>query len=637
MVQKQTATIKIASLLSWSHFNLISIAIMSDRTYKIDTGVTTYHRSGPLYMNMMGKKRSRQSHDTDAFMLRHNRFISRKRRGLRSPLLVLLLLHILIANSIILPIAAEDSYDDNNDDYFSNSNNNNEATSSSSTPYPTFSPSRNPTISPTRQPTKQPTARPSWSNEAFYEIETDDGYTAEAQRAKIYFSSISDVILCLMCTFFWVLWLVGTIFPTKIQHLYRSEGVVVKGYVVERYVSTNTDDEEMEMQIQMQEMMQDQGMNDVEDMGGLDGMGEGGLDGGTGQGEGMGIETQFEDDIRMKTSSGRKVGGSGDDRLNLPTYHAIVSYIVPGRVASGRRKKLAMMRNHMMGLSAVSENYALHKDDGKPIKTDSNRVTKGNWNRPSTNAVVMSGKPPLTPPRPSKMATVTEGEAETASLSSTVALANNDDDENDTNEEGRANPDYNRKISLMDSYTKSFESVEGALTSWKGDDRGYYKYNLHDDSDYETPMGDDEREEDPEYIGNLFYQFGLFPKPVKEVQTSETVRVKKRFETNELLDSSLNDVEIIVLPGNPGSGILKADFEQEEDYNTFLKTGSGTQMSNFSIGMIGVVLAAVSVIGAVHGALTLPYTERPCKFHLISICTMLPFLVFFFSLFNAEY
>jgi hypothetical protein len=124
---------------------------------------------------------------------------------------------------------------------------------------------------------------------------------------------------------------------------------------------------------------------------------------------------------------------------------------------------------------------------------------------------------------------------------------------------------------------------------------------------------------------------------VKELQTSETVRVKKRFETNELLDSSLNDVEIIVLPGNPGSGILKADFEQEEDYNTFLKTGSGTQMSNFSIGMIGVVLAAVSVIGAVHGALTLPCTERPCKFHLISICTMLPFLVFFFSLFNAEY
>ena len=96
--------------------------------------------------------------------------------------------------------------------------------------------------------------------------------------------------------------------------------------------------------------------------------------------------------------------------------------------------------------------------------------------------------------------------------------------------------------------------------------------------------------------------------------------MKKRFETNLLLDPGRDDVEIIVLPGNPASGILKSDFEQEEDLK-FSNSGSreddplasSSQMSELSTGMIGVVLAAVSVIGAVHGALTLPYQERMCK------------------------
>ena len=622
----------------------------------------------------MGKKRFRQTPDTCTnthtdtdtttdttdHILRHKRSTPRRRRILilRSPLLMLHVLGLLIFifNAVVLPVAAEDFYTYQDDDYnYNNANddtaNANAATTSyytttpvpsPPTPYPTQSPTRYPTPSPTIHPTKQPTVRPTWSNEAFYEIESDDGYTAEAQRAKIYFSSISDVILCLMCTFFWVLWLVGTIFPTKIQHLYRNEGIIVKGYVVERYVSTttNANAEEEEMEMQMLEMMQIQQMNNdnknnigdvdnhVEGIGRLDEMG-------------MGNDILLEDDIRIKASSGAAAGqkiatgASGDDSVNLPTYHAIVSYVVPGRVASGRRKKMGMtmMGNRMIGLSYVNENYVLQKDDGKPIKTDFTRGQRSDGvNDPSKHvgAADFLGKPPLTFSRPSmKSAMITGAGDKPISPSSMVAVAEGDD-ENDPDAEadadantdagkvGRTNLDHNRRKSLLDPHTKSFESVEGMSTNWKGDERGYYKYNLRDDSDYETPMGDDEYEEDPEYIGNLFYQFGFFPKPVKKVQASEPVRVKKRFETNELLDSSLNDVEIIVLPGNPGSGILKADFEQEEDYNSILKTGgSGSQMSNFSIGMIGVVLAAVSVIGAVHGALTLPYTERVCKFDLV--------------------
>lgn len=59
-----------------------------------------------------------------------------------------------------------------------------------------------------------------------------------------------------------------------------------------------------------------------------------------------------------------------------------------------------------------------------------------------------------------------------------------------------------------------------------------------------------------------------------------------------------------------GSGILRSDFEIEEDYNA----GTNSYRTNYSMAMIGVVLAAVSVAGAVHSALTLSYTEIACKF-----------------------
>jgi len=45
---------------------------------------------------------------------------------------------------------------------------------------------------------------------------------------------IINVVLSVLLVFFWVLWLVGTIFPNRIQDLYRNEGVVVKADVLER-------------------------------------------------------------------------------------------------------------------------------------------------------------------------------------------------------------------------------------------------------------------------------------------------------------------------------------------------------------------------------------------------------------------
>jgi len=434
------------------------------------------------------------------------------------------------------------------------------------------------------------------------------------------------------------------------MHLYRKEGIVVKGHVVESYVSTNAEDMELEMQMQMQEMMQEQNMGGEAEAGegqipDMDGLGDMGLDA-------MGmmptpVSSGADDDIRVSSPmGGPTVSNEGGD---LPTYHAIVSYVVPGRVASGRRKKKNLMgsgRNiNIMGLPSVNENYVLHRDGQKPIKTDFTRSRPATASQlveaqaQSTNASYYDhdsvippilARPPLTPPR---SRTLPSMPTTPVSPVSTGAVAHLEEYENDihTGEAEAAVGDArdrdharkgkmisgptNRRESLFDS-TKSFDT-EGGSTEWKDNDKGYYKYNLHDDSDYETPMGDDEYEEDPEYIGNPFYHFGFFSSPVKKVVPSEPVRVKKRFETHELLDPGFSEVRIIVLPGNPGSGILKSDFEQELDYNTISKAGSGIQMSNFSIGAIGVVLAAVSVIGTVHGALTLPYSERVCKFQFV--------------------
>ena len=312
-----------------------------------------------------------------------------------------------------------------------------------------------------------------------------------------------------------------------------------------------------------------------------------------------------------------------------------MSYVVPGRVASGRRKKMTLMSGkNIMGLASVNENYVLHRDT--PIKTDFTRSRPATATSPNTSdhdSVIPPclARPPMTPPRSRTLPVMPTTPVSPASTGAVAPLEEYEEDIH-TGEEaaavaagdaharkGKMGPSpTNRKASLLDSFTKSFDT-EGGSTEWKGNDKGYYKYNLGDDSDYETPMGDDELEEDPEYIGNPFYHFGFFSNPVKKVVPSEPVRVKKRFETHGLLDPGFSEVDIIVLPGNPGSGILKSDFEQEEDYNTISKAGSGTQMSNFSIGAIGVILASVSVVGTVHAALTLPYSERVCKFQFVFV------------------
>eukprot|EP00557_Chaetoceros_sp_GSL56_P011825 CAMPEP_0176486564 /NCGR_PEP_ID=MMETSP0200_2-20121128/5635_1 /TAXON_ID=947934 /ORGANISM="Chaetoceros sp., Strain GSL56" /LENGTH=682 /DNA_ID=CAMNT_0017883273 /DNA_START=250 /DNA_END=2295 /DNA_ORIENTATION=+ len=549
-------------------------------------------------------------------------------------------------------------YGNNNDhefnDYNNDSNNNNGLNDEEEqqedyywtvTPPPTPNATPRPTPQPTPHPTKSPTARPTWSNEAFYEIDHDDGYTIQEQQAKIYFSSMSDVILCLMCTFFWVLWIVGTIFPTKIQHLYRTEGIVVRGYVVESFTSTNNRDLVMEdLHGPDPGDMEGGGRGDVRGMGmrergddlhGLDGMGVMGHGHHVDDGE---DDDDDDDDVRMKSTpdeilkeSSHEYMEDDSEGMNLPTYHAIVTYVVPGRVASGRRKRrihdntttittaTTSIYSPSRGMSnrqlqTISNNYFLHVGD----------VQSSSWKHNMNMQQQHSQSSFQKPPSPTRFKKHDSFPPSSDSVDAVVDVDVHDGQhhQQQKQEQQLVNPQKilggvtNRRKSLLDSHTFDSGNTDvGTYSKWKENDKGYYKYNQYDHSDYESPLGDDEYEDDPEYIGNLFYHFGLIKKPRRKLQPPEPVRVKKRFETNHLLEPGLDNVEIIVLPGNPGSGILKDDFDQEEDLKYGSESskdnrGSANQMGDLSAGIIGVALSAVSVVGAVHGALTLPYTER---------------------------
>jgi hypothetical protein len=414
----------------------------------------------------------------------------------------------------------------------------------------------------TSNPTKSPTSSPTIGYDDFYTIDEDDGYTAEIQMRKIYFSSLTDVILCLLCTFFWILWLVGTIFPTKITHLYKTQGIVVRGYVVESYVTHS--------------------QNDLDNMPGIPESESGEFDG---------INESQED-------------------MNLPTYNAVVSYIVPGNIALG-------YRGRSLGKSDdIGEKYILHGDEkrGKEgLEGLSKHVTLGTHFH-HNNSREASHQLPVLTNDPRKLS---EGNSQSNTSSSLNDSRHSGHGASDSVASGGAvgsDDSAARKISLLDQ-SNTFDSND---KFWKDNDQGYYKYNRNDKTFYETPSHQgDIFEDDPETIGNLFYQFGLL-KPNKIARDTRPVRVKKRFETNELLEAGMSNVEIIVLPGNPGSGILKTDFEQNEECRLTNEEEIETFTGNpFFTAMIGVILVAVSVIGAVHGALNLPYRTRVCKYHAL--------------------
>lgn len=431
----------------------------------------------------------------------------------------------------------------------------------------------------TSAPTISPTARS--FDDDFYLIDEDDGYTAEMQMRKIYFSSLTDVILCLLCTFFWILWLVGTIFPTKIKHLYKTEGIVVRGYVVESYVTHH---------------------HSMDHMPGIPESDSEELDG---------------------------VFDSQEEHMNLPTYTAVVSYVVPGCIA------LAYKGNSPRKSDRTNEHYVLHGNDrvgtggleGLSQRVSLGRVSSRLLAQPLNKS--SSQEATMTPAKSSKL-TVDPNIFHESHLSVESPVT-------DSFDSNKAIQNDFKRTNVENSLLDNCNTFDSGDDHWKGNDQGYYKYNRHDKTDYENLAADgDIFEDDPETIGNLFYQFGIFT-PKKIIRDTRPVRVKKRFETNELLEPGMTNVEIIVLPGNPGSGILKSDFEQNEENVDSKEQENDTFTGNpFFTAMIGVVLVAVSVVGAVHGALNLPYRTRVYgwTFVIVSLTMMWPLAMLLYKTVN---
>ncbi len=499
---------------------------------------------------------------------------------------------------------------------------------------PTFPPTPHPTKYPTYFPTARPTSEPTRSGDDFYEVQIDD-YTVEAQSAEIYISSMTDVILCLLCTFFWVLWLVGTIFPTKIQHLYKSEGIVVIGDVLESYVT-------------------------------LGGSGGSGAARAVGDGEGSPMININNDDGESDPDMNAGAGDTFDELNDIPSYHAIVSYVVPGPIAVGRRRKAkatsttqqryelqheqTIPTSNYFLQSNESDNFKMATKSLHPITSEDHAMEELNSklsvsvDHVKATMKAMKG----TPPRPPRTSSAINNNTQISPKRSSPRSRSASPDSlrvhdgmgkkqlSKISEEGR-NTDNNHGVkNLLDSCTKSFETTLSTKEMKKIHEEmqklGYYRYNKNNKTEY-TSKDDPDEYEDPELIGNLFHSLGLSSMVMKRSKgldkEASPVRVKKRFETNELLNQGSKNVEIIVLPGNPGSGILKSEFELEEDYmlngtvssdldgsrspGDILGDANGGQMGDITAGIIGVVLASVSVIGAVHGVLTLPYQIRACK------------------------
>lgn len=481
------------------------------------------------------------------------------------------------------------------------------------------------------------------NDDNFYHIQDDDYVSIEHQSSKIYVSSISDVILCLLCTFFWVLWLVGTIFPSRIQDLYRNEGIVVQGDVLESHVSNDHDRTDPAFE----------GLEDVDD------------------------EAIF-------------------DGPNLPTYHAIVSYVVPDRVVRGRRGMSGAVQIRM---KHVEKRNSTSFDSIDPrIKDMSRSPPKGRNRSFSPKKDRLSISPPKTrdksksPPKSNKKSASPgrdtklklDHSATMKTLSRQLNVKVNKINESPRDRRAETPPRPPRSMvtptrgrtaqnpkqkSLLDGFSNSFDTdcyftktptgdiekqTPNKETPTKkrlnNDDVPYYKYNRPYVYYIDDDEGDDEFDQDPEKIGSFFQSLdvhskhyaslghflqslGLVTKESSNVEPSnerkETavrgpLRVKKRFDTSQYIRPGHQNVEVIVLPGNPGSGILKSEFEEEDfmlnDNPSFVGrendeinepnslTNGG--LTDLSSGIIGVVLAAVSTIGAVHGALTLPYKTR---------------------------
>jgi len=84
----------------------------------------------------------------------------------------------------------------------------------------------------------------------------------------------------------------------------------------------------------------------------------------------------------------------------------------------------------------------------------------------------------------------------------------------------------------------------------------------------------------------------------------EETQVRKEFQTQDHLEEGFANVEILVLPSDPTSGVLKRDWEQE--YEEFLESQERRKQGRRLSLVLGAVLVTVSLAGAIMAVMRLP-------------------------------
>ena len=440
-------------------------------------------------------------------------------------------------------------------------------------------------------------------NENYYDSSSSKRHRDRSGESGVYVATLSDVLLCLLCCFVWILWLVGSFFPWHVQELYVTKGVVVRGDVIDAYVKEGNEDMEL-----------------VE-----------GISNWNTSNQGNYVDTSIDthrnsDGPRIMTVrsnvdgvvGGRDVpsggnhyfsGNGGDAGYYMPSYHAVVCFVVPpkhkhaSKVAQSpvRPKKPSPSFDHIaLAIPSYSHDY-------DTTLTTPRQTHKKAFHSPTNSPDIhhLNTEIELPPVEP-----VSRKSTGTSHLSREVmpSLVDYIDLQDDNNENPQQNPiDHHLSIPKQS----------------KDDDRPFmsvYDYNMHRSPKQKKSWG--------ERLAT-YWCGPVVPEPLDK-QTSP-IRVTKRFDTQHLVRKGLRNIDVVVIPGDPTSGILKSTLDQQisptnnaDDYTE--ETGSdkrssfernlskssrkATRKSNELSAALGVVLALISTMGAVHAALQLPYAMR---------------------------
>lgn len=88
------------------------------------------------------------------------------------------------------------------------------------------------------------------------------------------------------------------------------------------------------------------------------------------------------------------------------------------------------------------------------------------------------------------------------------------------------------------------------------------------------------------------------------LEDEDTTQVRKELQTDVLLEEGFANVEVLVLPKDPTSGILKKDWERQ--YEELLESERSRKNSRIWSLVLGAILVTLSIIGAIKAVERLP-------------------------------